>query len=319
MDRARAEVAALGAPLAHDYPRTNQGFADTVQPLSRQVSGKFRAAMLLLLDAVGFVLLMACANVANLLLARASARGREISVRAALGASRLRLLRQLITEGIVLAAMGGIAGLALGYAGVAYVVRTGPETLVRAFPIQMDSRALLFTASVVLLCAMLSGTPPAWRMLRGDVNGGLRESGRGLTAGSHRLRSALVILQVSVALALLVGAGLLVHSFRRVMDVDPGFQPLNLTTISTLIYQAASTPSQRISLWKRIHDELLTVTGVTAVAAVSRLPLMGEDLGSWIFPEGRIVPGQPGLDVEYRVVTPDYLLLWASASCGPFI
>ncbi len=306
IERARAEIAGLSASLAERYPATNRGFATDLQPLSRQVTGKFRVAMQLLLGTVGFVLLMACANVANLLLARAATRHREISVRIALGASRSRLLRQLLTEGLVLATLGGIAGLGVAYAGVAYLIRTGPETLVRAWPIQIDARALLFTMSTVLLCAILAGLPPAWRMLSGDVNGGLRESGRGLTGGSHRLRSGLVVLQVSVALALLVGAGLLVRSFQRLLEVDPGFQARNLTTISTLIYQATSNPAQRTALWGQLHDQLLATPGVTGVAAVSRLPLMGSNLGSWLYREGHITPGQPGLDVEYRVATPGY-------------
>jgi putative ABC transport system permease protein len=305
-ERARAEVAALGAALAEQFVPTNQGFAFDIQPLSQQVKGRFRVAMLLLLGTVGFVLLMACASVANLLLARAAARHREIAVRVALGASRFRLLRQLLTEGLVLAAMGGIAGLGLAYAGLTYMIRIGPEALVRAFPIQIDSRALIFTTWAVLFSAVLAGLPPAWRMLRGDVNGALRESGRGLTADSHRLRSAMVVVQVSVALALLVGAGLLVRSFQRLLDVDPGFQPRNLVTISTLIYEAAGTPQQRTALWRQFHDRLMGVPGVTGVAAVSRLPLMGSNLGSWLYREGNIAPGRPGLDVEYRVATPGY-------------
>jgi predicted permease len=142
-------------------------------------------------------------------------------------------------------------------------------------------------------------------MLRGDVNSGLREAGRGFTAASHRLRSGLVVLQVSVALALLVGAGLLVHSFQRLLEVDPGFQPRNLATISTLIYQSAPTRAARTTLWNELHDQLLAVPGVTGVAAVSRLPLMGSNLGSWLYKEGQTT-GEPPLDVEYRVATPDY-------------
>jgi predicted permease len=304
--RARSEVAALGRSLADRYPNTNRGFAIDVQPLSRQVTGKYRAAMFLLLGTVGFVLLMACANVANLLLARAASRQREISVRTALGASRFRLLRQLLTEGLVLAGIGGILGLAVAYGGLRYLIQTGPAALLRAWPIAIDARALLVTMSAVLLCALLAGLAPAWRMLRGDLQDALRESGRGLTAGSHRLRSSLVVTQVAVALFLLVGASLLVHSFQRLLEVNPGFQPRNLITISTLINQSAPSPQQRTTLWQQLHDDLSSGPGVTGVAAVSRLPLMGSNLGSWLFREGHIVPGEPGLDVEYRVATPNY-------------
>lgn len=275
IERARSEVAALSAALAERYPATDRDLTIGVQPLSRQVTGRFRGGMFLLLATVGFVLLLACANVAGLLLARASARRQEIAVRIALGASRFRLLRQLLTEGLLLAAIGGAAGLGLAYAALTLMIRTGPEALVRAFPIQIDARALSLTGSVVLLCAILAGLPPAWRMLREDAIGGLRESGRGLTAGSHRLRAALVVLQVSVALSLSIGAGLLVRSFQQLLDVDPGFQPRHL----------------------------LTVTGV---AAASRLPLMGSSVTSWIYREGHIVPGRPGPEIEYRVATANY-------------
>lgn len=305
-ERARGEVAAFSAALAEQYPATERDLTVSVQPLSRQVTGRFRGGMFLLLGAVGFVLLMACANVAGLLLARASARRQEISVRIALGASRFRLLRQLLTEGLLLAVVGGAAGLGLAYAALALVIRTGPEALVRAFPIRMDAAALFLTASAVLLCTVLAGMPPAWRMLCEDVNSGLRESGRGLTAGSHRLRSGLVVLEVSVALSLLIGAVLLVRSFQQLLDVDPGFQPRHLLTISTLIYQAAPTPPQRTALWHRFHDDLMTVPGVTGVAAASRLPLMGSSVTSWLNREGHIVPGRPAPEIEYRVATPNY-------------
>jgi predicted permease len=316
LEQAQDEIHRLGTALTAQYPATSQGFSYDVQALSRQVTGRFRSAMLLLLGAIGFVLLMACANVANLLLARAAARNREISVRVALGASRFRLLRQLLTEGLVLAAMGGVLGLGVAYTVLAFLIRTGPEALVRTSPIQLDSRALAFTAAAVLLSAILAGLPPAWRMLgwqmsgwrtpRGDIQGGLRESSRSLTAGSHRLRSALVVVQVSAALILLVGAGLLVRSFQRLLDVDPGFQARHVATISTLIYSAARTPAERIAVWRQFHDRLAALPGVISVGAVSRLPLMGSNLGTALYREGQIMSDQSGFDIEYRVATPSY-------------
>jgi predicted permease len=306
LEQAQDEIHRLGTALTAQYPATNQGFSYDVQALSRQVTGRFRTAMLLLLGAIAFVLLMACANVANLLLARAAARNREISVRVALGASRFRLLRQLLTEGLVLAVLGGGLGLGVAYVTLALLIRTGPEALVRTSPIQLDSRALAFTTVAVLLSAILAGLPPAWKMLRGDIHGGLRESSRGLTAASHRLRSALVVVQVSAALILLVGAGLLVRSFQRLLDVDPGFQARHVATISTLIYSAARTPEERTAVWRQFRDRLAALPGVVSVGAVSRLPLMGSNLGSWLYREGQIAPHQPGFDVEYRVATPSY-------------
>jgi predicted permease len=249
--------------------------------------------------------------VANLLLARAAARNREISVRVALGASRFRLLRQLLTEGLALAALGGMLGLGVAYAVLVLLIRTGPEALVRTSPIQLDSRALAFTAAAVLLSAILAGLPPAWRMLgwrtpRGDIHGSLRETSRSLTAASHRLRSALVVVQVSAALILLVGAGLLVRSFQRLLDVDPGFQARHVATISTLIYSAARTPAQRTAVWMQFRDRLAALPGVVSVGAVSRLPLMGSNLGTSLYREGQIVSRQSGFNIEYRAATPSY-------------
>jgi predicted permease len=306
LEQAQDEIHRLGTALTARYPATNRGFSYDLQALSLQVTGRFRTAMLLLLGAIAFVLLMACANVANLLLARAAARNREISVRVALGASRFRLLRQLLTEGLVLAAMGGVLGLGVAYAVVALLIRIGPEALVRTSPIQLDSRALVFTMAAVLLSAILAGLPPAWKMLRGDIHGGLRESSRSLTAASHRLRSALVVIQVSAALILLVGAGLLVRSFQRLLDVDPGFQARHVATISTLVYSGAHTPAERTAVWHQFRDRLAVVPGVISVGAVSRLPLMGSNLGSWLYREGQIAAQQPGFDIEYRVATPSY-------------
>jgi predicted permease len=306
VEQARDEMARFGSALAQQYPAANRGFAMSVQPLSSQVTGRFRAAGWLLLSTVGFVLLMACANVANLLLARAASRGREISVRIALGASRWRLLRQLLTEGLVLAAAGGALGLAVAYAAVGVIVRTGPEALVRTREIHIDTRALIATITAVVLSAILAGLPPALRMLRADIQRSLGESGRALTSGAHRTRSALVVAQVSVALILLVGAGLLMRSFARLLEIDPGFNARNVVTAATLLPTSAQKPEERAALYRRIRDELRSVPGVVDAAAVSRLPLMGKNIGIWLYPEGRVEPGKPGIDVEYRIASPNY-------------
>jgi putative ABC transport system permease protein len=300
------QMRALAAALAEKYPGTNRGFAFDVQPLRAQVTGRFRVAMLLLLGTAGFVLLMACANVANLLLARAATRHKEIAVRVALGASRFRLLRQLLTESSCLAAAGGVLGLAVAFAGLKFLMAAAPASLVRARDVRLDLRALTFACAAVLLCAVAAGLPPAWRIVRADIEAALRESGRSLTAGHHRLRAALVVAQVAAALALLAGAGLLIRSFQRLLDVDPGFNARNLVTISTQLPQAAGAPAQRTAMYRLIRDRLLAVPGVVDVAAVSRLPLMGMNLSTWAFIEGKYTPGEPGADVEYRAATPSY-------------
>jgi predicted permease len=304
--QARDEIHRLGAALSQQYPATDRGYNFGVQPLSDQVSGRYRVAMYLLLSAVGFVLLMACANVANLLLGRATARQREISMRVALGASRYRLLRQLLTEGAVLAALGGVVGLAIGWAGLSLLVRTGPEVLLRTTPVHLDGRALAFTCAAVFACALLAGLPPAWRTVRSEIGHALRESARGLTGGHRTLRSLLVVTQMAFALILLVGAGLLIRSFEHLLQVDPGFNPHNLVTVTTQLPASVQTAAAATAVYKRVAEQVANTPEVISVAAVSRLPLMGRNLGSWLYREGRIVPGQPGIDVEYRVCTPSY-------------
>ena len=302
----KEEAQRLGLALARQYPEFDRGFEWDARPLSEQATGKLRVSMLLLLGTVGFVLLMACANVANLQLARAAVRQREIAVRVALGAGAYRLTRQLLIEGLVLAAMGGMVGLPLAYAGLKLLIAAGPRGLIHARETGLDGRALLFTSAAVLACAVLAGLPPAWRMVRSQVGAALRKSGRGLAGGHHRVRAALVSTQVAVALVLLVGAGLLVRSFLLLLDVNPGFDARNVATLSTQMPAGARTPAQRAALYRAIRDKLMTIPGVVNAGAVSRLPMTGQNLGSWAFIEGKSVPGQPGFDVEYRVATPSY-------------
>jgi predicted permease len=257
----REEVRRLGLALSSQHPEFDRGFEWDARQLSEQVTGKLRVSMLLLLGTVGFVLLMACANVANLQLARAVARQREIAVRVALGAGVYRLLRQLLTEGFVLAAMGGIVGLPLAYVGLKLLIAVGPEGLIHAREIRLDGRALLFTSAAVLVCAILAGLPLAWRMVRAEIGVALRKAGRGLAGGHHRLRAALVSTQVAVALVLLVGAGLLVRSFLVLLDVNPGFDANNVVTISTQMPASARTPALRAAVYRTIRDKLMAIPG----------------------------------------------------------
>ncbi len=244
-EQASDDIKRLGETLASDYVATNRGYAMDAQPLRAQVTGRFRVTMMLLLGAVGFVLLMTCFNVAGLLLARAAARGREISVRVAVGASRFRLLRQVLTEGLLLAAIGGIAGLLVARFSLQLLLALAPASLVAGRAIYLDGRALGFAMAVVVACAILAGLPPAWRMARADIANTLRETGRGVTGGHHRLRSLLVSAQIAVALVLLVGAGLLIRSFQRLLDVDPGFSARSLVTVATQAPQGTNTAEQR--------------------------------------------------------------------------
>uniref|UniRef100_Q027Q2 Permease n=1 Tax=Solibacter usitatus (strain Ellin6076) TaxID=234267 RepID=Q027Q2_SOLUE len=303
---AREETHRLVAALAEQHPDTDRGFECDIRPLRDQATGRVRTSMLLLLGTVAFVLLMACANVANLLLARAVARQREISVRIAVGASAWRLVRQLLTEGLVLAALGGAVGIPMAYVLLQVLVAVGPESLMQAHEISLDARALAFTSAAVLFCAIAAGLPPALRIAAADAHTALRAAGRGMVGGNHRLRSALVVMQVAVALVLLVGAGLLIRSFQHLMSVDPGIDPHNLVTIATQMPGSARTPELRAEMLRRIQDRLEALPGVMSTGAVSRLPFTGKNLGTLVFVEGHSAPGQPLADVEYRVATPNY-------------
>jgi len=304
--QARDEVRRISAQLATEYPQFDKGYASDARPLHEQVNGKLRSGMIMLLGTVGFVLLMVCANVANLLLARAALRSREMAVRVAVGASSWRLVRQLFIEGLVLAAIGAAAGVPLAYFGLRALVAAGPESLMHGQSIQLDLRALAFTICAALCCAVLAGMPPALRILRAQISGSLRESGRGLIAGHHRLRATLVVAQIAAALMLLVGAGLLVRSFLRVLAVPSGFDSRNLLSIATQLPSGAQRPQQRRAIYENLRDRLAAEPGVVSVAAVSRLPFSGRNLGTWVWLEGRDLPGTPGVEVEYRVSTSSY-------------
>jgi putative ABC transport system permease protein len=304
--QANDEARAIGAGLAAENPSTNRGFDWDARPLADLVTSRVRTTMILLSAAVAFVLLMACANVANLLLARASARQKEIGVRVALGASRAQLLRQLLIEGLILAALGGCLGIPLAVGALRFLSATGPDTLLRGLSLTLDARALAVTAGAVLLCALLAGLPPALRMTIDQTAEALRDSGRGVVTGHRRLRAALVSGQIAAALVLLVGAGLLMQSFRHVLDVRPGIDAHNLIAMSSQLQAVMRTPEQRTAFWQRIRTMLEGAPGVTGAAAVSRLPFAGANLGTWVYVEGRTIPGEPGREAEYRVCTANY-------------
>jgi len=304
--KAGDEARRLGAQLADEFPATNRGYGWSATPLETQVTGRVRMVMLLLVGSVAFVLLMACANVANLLLARAAARQKEIAVRVAVGASRMRLVRQLLIEGLLLAAIGGSAGIPLAAAALRFFTAAAPDSLGQGREFTMDARALAFTGFAVLACALFAGLPPALRVTGGHIGHALRDAGRGLVTGNRRLRTVLVAGQIALALVLLVGAGLLIRSFRNLLEVHPGIEAHNLISLGTQLPSSARTPEQRKAIWERVRASLESTPGVTGTALVSRLPFSGGNLGTWIFVEGRSVPGEPGMEAEYRVCTANY-------------
>ncbi len=302
---AEAEIRGIGQSLTREYPASNEDVTIGALPLETRISGAHRLTALLLLGAVGFVLLMACANVASLLLARAIARRKDVAVRAALGASRYRLLRQLLAEGLVLAAAGGVTGWLAAYWGVRVLSAAAPGGLIPV-GLHLDGRALAFTAAVVLICTIAAGLPPAWSALNNNLQDALRQAGRGLTRASHRLRASLVVLEVAAALALLVGAGLLIRSFTRLLDVNPGFDARNLISISTQTPPSLTKPDQRAAFYQQIRQDLLSMPTVEAVDAISRLPLSGTTLGSSVLVEGHPPGRGEGPNVEFRRATPGY-------------
>jgi putative ABC transport system permease protein len=274
--QARSQMEAIAAQLAAEHPEDNAGVGANVVSLHEQIVGDIRPAFLVLLGAVGLVLLIACANVANLLLARAAARAREVAIRTALGASRLRLIRQLLTESLLLAMAGGALGLLLALWGVDFLVALSPEDIPRVSEISTDGRVLVFLLLVSLLTGVVFGLVPALQTSKVDLNLSLKEGGRGLAAGAGRLRKALVVAEVAIALVLLISAGLLVKNFARLRSLDTGYNAKNLLTMPVWLslprYEEAD---QQAAFAEQAAARIKSLPGVESVGAALFLPLGG--------------------------------------------
>jgi putative ABC transport system permease protein len=318
LEDAQSELQVLAARLREQYPQTypeGQGWHPVAQPLAEQVVGDVRPALLILLGAVGFVLLIGCANVANLLLARATVREREIAVRTALGGSRGRVVRQLLTESLVLAVLGGALGLLLAAWGTNALGRLVTLYLPRSGEIELSLPVLGFSAFLILLTAVLFGLLPALQASRADLQGVLKEAGRGSSSGAPRarLRAALVVAEVAVALMLLTGAGLLLRSFQRLMAVEHGFDPDRLLTLQVWLpvpndrsQGRFQTHAQRRSFYERALAAVQAVPGVRDAALISQVPLRGQS-DARLTIEGRpVAPHDPPVVVEGRLVSPNY-------------
>jgi putative ABC transport system permease protein len=309
--QAGAEVHTLAQQLKGQYPDAYSGdWTLLVTPLSQRAIGPVRPALLVLLGAVGFVLLIACANVANLLLARAAARSKEIAVRTALGASRERLVRQLLTESLLLALAGGVLGLGLAFWGVRSVAALNPGNLPRADEIGVDASVMLFTLAVSVLTGLLFGLAPAVQTSAVDLHGALKEGGRGSAGdrGGQSLRRMLVVAEVALALTLLTGAGLLVKSFARLQGVSPGFDPDQVLTFN-LALPPARYPSdtQQIAFYDQVLPALASVPGVRAAATTSVVPFGGNWTTASFEVEGYQPPkGEPNPWGDLRIVSPGF-------------
>ena len=298
--QARAELDRFGARLEQEYPQLNAGLRFSATPLNDFYVGEVRPYLLLLLAAVAFVLLIACSNVVNLLLSRALAREKEIAIRTALGAGRTRLIRQLLTESLLLSLAGGVAGLAMAYWLVKMLVTIIGVELPPWMRISIDGRVLAFTFAVSILTGLLAGLLPALQASRPDLNELLKEGTRGSSgaARSHRARRALVVAEVALALVLLVGAGLMVKSFIRLQQVALGFNADNLLTFRVALPWRKYTGEERVpamvAFYKQAMEKLSALPGVESVAANSNLPLTGEtEIGKSTFTvEGQSVDEQ---------------------------
>ena len=307
---AQAEVATIFRRLEQEYPETNKGLTIAVESLHEQVVGKTRPALLILFGAVSFVLLIACANVANLMLARATSRQKEIALRTALGASSTRIARQLLTESVVIALIGGAFGLLLSIAGMRALLALGPDSLPRLQTIKLDLPTLGVTFGLSVITGLLFGLAPVLQTRKWKWNESLKESTRGSSAGRSRVnaRRLLVISEVALALMLLVGGGLMVRSFARLRAVDPGFIPDHLLTMTIpLSGSAHSTAPKRVAFFNELLSRIESVPGVQSASAINHLPLGGD---VWTVPfliERRPVP-PPGEKQGgvYRIIRPDY-------------
>jgi putative ABC transport system permease protein len=311
IEQAQAEMTAIGQRLEQQYQDKNAGKGVRLVSLYEEMVGSIRPALLVLLGAVGFVLLIACANVANLLLARASSRQKEIAIRTALGASRARVIRQLLTESLLLSLAGGGLGLLLAFWGVDLLSAAIPENIPRIKELGLDLNVLAFTTAVAVLTGVVFGLVPALQASKPDLTEALKEGGRGSTEGlrRNRTRSLLVVLEVALSLVLLIGAGLLIKSFIYLLNVKPGFNPEHVVTANLSLPPVKYGESeQQAAFFHQVIERVQTLPNVEAAAVVSPLPLSGSMMQNILTVEGRppLAPGEK-LITDTRLVSPDYM------------
>jgi predicted permease len=309
ISQAQAEMDTIAAHLGSEYPVTNAGWGLRLEPLQNVLVGSVRLALLVLLAAVGFVLLIACANVASLLLSRNSVRQREIVIRTAIGAGRSRLVRQLLTESLLLALAGGAAGIFLATAGVQFLRGLGPQSLPRLDEVNVSGTVLAFTFFISIFTGILFGLGPALKASRRDLAQGLREGGAAGDARSkHRVHNALVVAEVALSVVVLIASGLLLNSFWHLMRVQLGFDPANvLTTEVSLVSPRYDDQQRRELFFHGLEDRIRSASGAGTTGFVSELPLSGE-ADDTFFTIAEHPPANPNdnSDADIRIIDGDY-------------
>ena len=309
ISQAQSELDAIAARLATQFPVTNKGWSVKLEPLQTVLVGNVRPAFMVLIGAVSLVLLIACANIASLLFARNTARQREIAIRTALGAGRSRLLRQLLTESLVLALAGGLVGIFLANAGVELLKQLGPQSLPRLDEVNVNGAVLAFTFVTAILTSILFGFGPALKASRRDLTQSLKEGGAsGDSRSKHRAHNALVVAEVALSVVVLIASGLLLNSFYRLMRVHLGFDPANvLTTEVSLVSPRYDEEPKRESFFHALQDRLQSAPGVKSAGFISELPLSGE-ANDTFFTITEHPPANPNdnEDADFRNIDGDY-------------
>ncbi len=297
----------IASDLEREYPDTNTQMGVGLGPLHDWFVGESRSAILALMGAVALVLLVACTNVASLLMARATSRRQEIAIRVALGAGRSRLVRQVLTEGLLLAICGAAGGLLLATGALSVLSRLAPATVPRLDQVAIDGPVVAFVAGTILLTTLLFGLVPAWQSARAASGGALRQGSRGSTGATATARRALIVAEVALSVILLVGAGLLLRSFERLLRVDPGVDPSQALSfrISLPTGGRYATDASVAGFFTTVVDRLRTIPGVRAAGASVRLALEGRGWTGELFVEGR--PDIRGRQLRHKAVTPGYL------------
>ncbi|HEY7546245.1 MAG TPA: ABC transporter permease, partial [Blastocatellia bacterium] len=309
LDQAQEQMKAIARRIEEQYPNEQARRSIALVPLQEETVQNVRPALLILLGAVAFVLLIACTNVANLLLARSASRRKEIAIRTSLGASRMRLIRQFLTESVLLAVAGGALGLLMAIWGLDALLALAADSLPRAAEIGLDWKVVGFTSLLSIATGILFGLAPALQASKMDVQSALKESGTGgASARRNKLRSMLVVAEVASAIVLLVGAGLLIKSFIRLQEIETGFKAENLLTMGVSLPQAKyPTRQTAAAFYRQTLERIAALPGVEAAGAISLLPIQQTGTNGDIAIEGQgpYPPGQAPL-AEYRAVSPDY-------------